>query len=262
VTISLWDDVFEDQALNLKFPHLHQFAINKKVSVSKALMQMDPLSLFNLPMTRLAFNEFQSFSIIFNQLRDNTEQDDICTYTWNGLYTSSKFYQLSFVSLTPPAPFRWIWKTKCMPKIKFFAWLLLSDRLNTRDILRRRGKHLEEGYACPLCHDNVDETMLHLFFECSSVTTRWYMIGIQWSVQHNVFQMLEQKKAQLNIPCFMDLFMIAAWCIWKERNDFVFNGKPPSSADWKLRFVNEVKLHFCRFKPFFQHVISLWLNSL
>jgi hypothetical protein len=88
------------------------------------------------------------------------------------------------------------------------------------------------------------------------------MIGIQWFVQGSIFQMLIQKKAQLNIPCFMDLFMIAAWCIWKERNDFVFNGRPPSPAAWKQRFVNEAKLHFCRFKPNFQHVISQWSNSL
>jgi hypothetical protein len=46
----------------------------------------------------------------------------------------------------------------------FFAWLLLVDRLNTRDMLRRRHKHLEEGYSCVLCSDQVDETSIHLFF--------------------------------------------------------------------------------------------------
>lgn len=24
-----------------------------------------------------------------------------------------------------------------------------------------------------------------------------------------------------------------AWCIWNERNDFIFNGKAPSLASWK-----------------------------
>jgi hypothetical protein len=72
--------------------------------------------------------------------------------------------------------------------------------------------------------------------------------------------MLTQKRAQLNIPYFMDLFMIAAWTIWKERNDLVFNGNPPSPTAWKQRFVNEVRLHFCRFNPSFQLVISQWLS--
>jgi hypothetical protein len=101
---------------------------------------------------------------------------------------------------------------------------------------------------------------MHLFFECSAATTRWFMIGIQWNVQGNIFQMLMQEKAQLNILGFMDLFMIATWCIWKERNDLVFNGKPPSPSAWEQRFMNEVRLHFCRFKPSFQRVISQWLN--
>jgi hypothetical protein len=48
-----------------------------------------------------------------------------------------------------------IWKSKCVPKIKFFAWLLLNDRLNTRNMLRRRYKHLDQGYSCALCLDNA-----------------------------------------------------------------------------------------------------------
>jgi hypothetical protein len=26
-------------------------------------------------------------------------------------------------------------------------------------------------------------------------------------------------------PFFMEIVMIGAWCIWKERNDFIFNGR-------------------------------------
>jgi hypothetical protein len=79
-----------------------------------------------------------------------------------------------------------------MPKIKFFAWLLLVDRLNTRDMLQRRNKHLEEGYLCALCPDLIQETSLHLFFECTSSAARWYATGIQWNLQINVTQMLMQ----------------------------------------------------------------------
>jgi hypothetical protein len=36
----------------------------------------------------------------------------------------------------------------------------------------------------------------------------------------------------------MEVFMIAAWCIWNERNAWIFNGKTPSLAAWKLSFAN------------------------
>jgi hypothetical protein len=44
----------------------------------------------------------------------------------------------------------WIWKSKCILRVKFFAWLLLNYRLNNKNILRRRRKFLEDGYTCVL----------------------------------------------------------------------------------------------------------------
>jgi hypothetical protein len=50
----------------------------------------------------------------------DSEQTDvrICNRT-GGLYSSRRFYKLHFHNLTPPTPLLWIWKGKCMPKIKF-----------------------------------------------------------------------------------------------------------------------------------------------
>lgn len=89
-------------------------------------------------------------------------QDDIWICLWKGgLYTSSSYYKLHFSEIAVPAPLIWIWKGKSMPKIKFFAWLLLVDRLNTRGMLRRRNKFLEVGYSCALCPYDLEESTLH-----------------------------------------------------------------------------------------------------
>lgn len=53
-------------------------------------------------------------------------------------YTSSRYYQFFFGELVADQAYRWIWKSKCTMKLKVFAWLLLSDRLNTKNMLRRR----------------------------------------------------------------------------------------------------------------------------
>lgn len=74
-------------------------------------------------------------------------------------------------------------------RIKFFAWLLLVDRLNTKISTAKKTQHLDEGRHCVLCHEQVDETSLHLFSECTSSVTRWFAIGIQWDLQDNVCQM-------------------------------------------------------------------------
>jgi hypothetical protein len=66
--------------------------------------------------------------------------------------------------------------------------LLLNDRLNTRNILRSHNKHLEEGYNCVLCHENVEETAYHLFFDCSAAATRWFSFGITWDDSMDICQ--------------------------------------------------------------------------
>jgi transcription elongation factor Elf1 len=44
--------------------------------------------------------------------------------------------------------------------------------LNTRNILRRRKKVLDEGYNCVMCHNNGEETATHLFFSYPAATSR------------------------------------------------------------------------------------------
>jgi hypothetical protein len=122
-------------------------------------------------------------------------------------------------------------------------------------MLRRRHKHLDEGYSCALCLDNVEETLEHLFFECSTAVPRWFCIGFVWGMQGSIFQMTERQRSMLQLPLFMEVFMIAAWCIWNERNAWIFNGKTPSLAAWKLSHLHKISLVF--------HLsVMNWLSSL
>ena len=110
-------------------------------------------------------------------------------FRWSSNYTSSRFYHLSYKNLQPPAPFLWIWNSKCCNKLRVFSWLLLMDRLDTRNILRRK-KHKLEGnnYICVLCSNNVEKTAHHLFFSCPFSQEYWQHLGIHslfgWLVRY------------------------------------------------------------------------------
>jgi hypothetical protein len=195
--------------------------------------------------------------------RDQGYLTDVWVTKWqSGLYTSRMAYNENFKDIDPPVTFAWLWKAKCMPKIKFFMWLLLVDRLNTRGMLLRRNMHLEEGYCCALCPLPVTETSLHLFFECSASVSRWYSIGIQWNIQQDVEQMILQQKNKFAGPFFLDLVMIAAWSIWKERNEYIFNHKPPSLNGWKRIFKTEVNLYLFRLPQHKRFLVMAWLNQI
>jgi hypothetical protein len=60
-----------------------------------------------------------------------------------------------------------------MLRIKVFGWLLISDRLNTRDMLRRRHWNVSNDLACVLCPTHWTEDWKHLFFYCNFSRRIW-----------------------------------------------------------------------------------------
>lgn len=65
-----------------------------------------------------------------------------------------------------------IWKAEVMPKIKVFAWKLLSNAISIKGDLARRGMQIHTG--CPIC--NVNETVEHLIWGCGWVHRVWYAL--------------------------------------------------------------------------------------
>jgi hypothetical protein len=133
-------------------------------------------------MTRAAYNEFLDLQAFLNYLPPiSPSSKDSWHLIWGQRrFLSSHFYQYQFRELTPSRAILDIWKTKCIPRIKFFAWLLLNDRLNTRNILRRRRKVLDEGYNCVMCHNSEEETAAHLFSVALLLSTdgsHWELFG-------------------------------------------------------------------------------------
>jgi hypothetical protein len=73
--------------------------------------------------------------------------DDKMFYRGNDKYTSAKFYNFIFQSLPQDNGLCYIWKSKSLPKLHVFAWLLLMDRLNTKDLMIR---NIEDTHFCVL----------------------------------------------------------------------------------------------------------------
>ena len=48
--------------------------------------------------------------------------------------------------------------------------------------------------------------------------------------------MVHEGKNRWARPMFLEVFVVAAWAIWKERNDKHFRGIQPSFVSWRNRF--------------------------
>lgn len=160
-----WLDLWNGQTLQQTFPELFSYCKDDKISVSTVKSTPTAITLFHLPLSTEAYEQFLQLDTLIQNLQITTDSDK-WIYTWgSGLFSSQKAYK-SLMGSSPVHPiYKWLWKLACQKKRKFFFWLVLKDRLSTRELLRRKSISLPD-YNCVLCTHNVEESLHHLLLDC------------------------------------------------------------------------------------------------
>jgi hypothetical protein len=136
------------------------------------------------------------------------------------------------------------------------------DKLNTRNLMRRRNFQIENGnYNCVLCRENLEETALHLFYTCTFSRACWEKIGVLWNFNFPFYNIMKDARQNSN-NFFTKTFIIAAWEIGKQRYNFIFEGRRPSLRAWTSQFVEEAILQAHRLKDSNKQVFLDWVNSV
>ena len=135
--------------------------------------------------------------------------------------------------------------------------------MNSRNLLRRKHFKIEnDNYNCILCNLNTEEFTYHLFFTCPFSETCWNMIDIHWDHELNFFETIQKARIEWNTNFFMEVFSIAAWEIWKQRNAKVFRNTPATPQSWKRSFICTVQQHLYRLQQSQSSTVQDWINSL
>ena len=133
-------------------------------------------------------------------------------FLWgNQVYSSRRYYKMVFQNLHSHLIFKKISKSKCTPRLKFFAWLLAVDRLNTRSMLLRRHFNVQPNSYCVFCASNSVEDLDHLFFSCPFASACWRKLGFRWPCIVDINDRVLNLQNVLGLPYFMEIFIIAAW---------------------------------------------------
>jgi hypothetical protein len=247
-TVLIWKDIWMDESIPQDaFPHLFSFVLDEDCSVIQYTERNVSTEHFFMPLSNEASTElFELQSAITETGRDLTLPDR-WSYVWGqDTYKVSKFYEFYFRHIVPIPSLPLIWKTKCVMKQKVFAWLLVMDRLNTRDILCRRKCPIPDD-KCVVCHQ-VRETRDHLFFDCHFSKTCWSMLGIQWDYSLDFSHRIEAAAKVWNGSFFLEYVILGAWNIWKQRNRKHFDNIIPSAQSWLANFRIDYDLLSCRVK--------------
>jgi hypothetical protein len=135
---------------------------------------------FAVPISVEAFQEWQQISQCVLATPLTATIVDRRMFVWGEKYTASKFYRFLFAQLPKNVALNAIWKSKALPKLKVFCWLLMMDRLNTRDLMLRKHWQLDTGPGCVLCTNTDIETREHLFSDVplqGNAGSSWIYIG-------------------------------------------------------------------------------------
>lgn len=89
----------------------------------------------------------------------------------------------------------------------------------------------------------------------------WRSIGLQWNINLD-FQRLIAKGKRSRRRGFMEIFSIACWHIWKQRNALIFRNIVPDVAAWFSLFKDDILLYLCRMNISLLDSVSVWLQTL
>jgi hypothetical protein len=141
-------------------------------------------------------------------------------------------------------PYKSMWTLKLPLRIKVFCWLVIKNRILTKENLKKKGWKKVE--LREFCDDH--ETEEHLFFLCPLAKYIWNVVSVSLGIS--------------KIPeCFVDLYrdwfnmysgrdrkavivgsVAVVWTIWKTRNKSCFQkirpGDPTSVITLVCHFIN------------------------
>jgi hypothetical protein len=173
---SFWFDTWFDMPLFERFPELFPPFVRDQLLLDQNVYQsLDFFDLFHLTLSDEAFAQSHELSDII-EVTDIQARNDLWSYIWGSIQFASNgaYSHMSGVRQVHPV-YSWLWKSSCQPKPKVFFRLLLKDRLNTRELLKRKNMALEY-YSCVLCHQAPEESLLHLFLHCPFALACWNIL--------------------------------------------------------------------------------------
>ncbi|KAF7843937.1 hypothetical protein G2W53_000842 [Senna tora] len=125
-----------------------------------------------------------------------------------------------------------IWNWRGPQRIKTFLWLLKKGKLFTNE--QRRKRKFTFGGSCPRCSFDC-ESNLHMIRDCKVVLHEWKKIipAKHWV---SFFNLDLEDWICFNLSNkISSVDGVAAWLLWKKRNDFVFGSQENNFGDFCTR---------------------------
>lgn len=177
-TALFWKVLWLDGILSEQYPQAFSYTKLSDVSVMYFLKIDELQTGFHVPLSAQALHEVREMQAETMRASSTQNTKDQWECIWGQKFSSARFYQFYFRDVEADEAFSWIWKSTCTMKLKVFTWLLLADRVNTKNMLKRKHYNVTDGPECVPYNLKTEETVEHLFFACPFSGECWDKVGV------------------------------------------------------------------------------------
>jgi hypothetical protein len=119
-----------------------------------------------------------------------------------------------------------------------------------------------DSFTCENCILQLEETVIHLFFRYNFARRCWLFLDIRPPRTTDLLHTLMRIRRRLQVPWRLECIVILTWCIWRSRNNWIFNEIPPTVNECKAMFKKDFFFLLChRVKPSLREEINIWLQT-
>jgi len=172
--------------------------------------------------------------------------------------TRGKIYKLAITTGNKCVYYQFVWKNHAPPKVKFFAWLLLQERIQCKTNLKR--KNVLDSDTCDLC-GLAPETPDHIISQCEFARRFWLHLGWDPASIPPVSKLWEvQGQAGAPARSLSTMFLLCCWHLWLYRHGVVFRHQAMNLRYLLLECHNATQLWRWRLPVQLRDEVEHWSN--
>lgn len=257
---SFWHDCWTALGpLAESYPALYSHARRGEASVHRVLSS--PLRLaFVSRLSSVASAELATLTDLLGDvvLTDDTDARRCPWEDAASKLSSSALYKTVTASEVECVYYKFIWENCAPPKVKFFGWLLVQNRIQTKENLLK--KHCLDNDTCEVCVTGAVESAAHLIAGCPFSSGFWRHLDIVIAEDDVANLWSVQPPAQLPAAHFNTFLLLCCWRLWKHRHDVAFRSLSPCYNRLFARCREDAELWACRLPHRDKNVALAWAS--
>jgi hypothetical protein len=155
------------------------------------------------------------FELLYSQQIWHGRMDKICWIpSKRKIFEVKSYYKLK-VNLEPvDGPWKIIWKSKVPPRVAFFTWTAVLEKILTMDNLLKKNIIVTEW--CCMCKTS-GESIDHLSLHCEVAIKVWNMVcqlfGVMWVMPSRLKECLGSWRIQKGSSMVIQIWRMAPLCV-------------------------------------------------